>query len=471
MMKRLTIAFALMTGACSHAPQSPEAAAGHVIPAPINTPFKLRPYSELTLSNGMKVVLVEDRSLPYVSYSLLVQSGSSEDPANLSGLANFVGELLDKGTKQKTATQFADEIGDMGAEVEVGTHYDYTLIQGSSLTLHQDRLLNAISSMVQSPTFAEAEIHRLQKQLIASRQKLPDSAAAFAGQAFDEMLYGTHPYGQPIGGTIKTLRAIRRKNVIQFYLRHYRPNNVLMAVVGQYPADIKERLETSFKGWAPRAQTASPVATMPENQMAIRLVTNPTLVQTQVVIGQRGIKRSDPDFLALRVANTILGGSFISRLNERVRIQLGLTYGVSSYFDARLETGPFEITTFTRNEKAGETVRETLGVVREFVAKGVTDAEVGGAKAYMVGTFPIAIETAEKFAFNLLYLRRYGIPDTYLSQYIPTVNHLTAREVNDAIQRHFDPTKMSILVYSEQKVRPELEKLGPVDVKNFTDIP
>lgn len=463
----------LISTSCSHKSVSADGPrvdindSGNVISS-----FHLRSYDDVTLKNGLRVLLIEDNSLPYFSMNLLIRSGSAADPAKLPGVSAMVADLLDKGTQGQTATQVADELGQMGAEYTASATNDYTIISAGVLSLYQDRLLSELSKIVMQPAFSETEIARSRRQTLSNIERLPDSPAEFVDRAYDLFLFGSHPYGHPISGTLASVKAIKRKDIIQFYLHHYRPNNALLAVVGKLPQDIRAKVETAFGGWQARAlEPHSANEFPPVNGLSAEVVTKSGLVQSQILIGGRGIRRNDPDFLPLRVANTILGGAFSSRLNDKIRVDLGLTYSISSMFDARTDEGPFTISTFTRNEKVGETVSATLELLKTFCANGVTAEEVASAKAYLIGSFPSAIETAERLATNLLLLRHYGIPDSYLSRYIHNMNHISVQEVNRAIQKHFDPKNLKIVVYSDRAVVRQLKAIDPnVQVVPYTSV-
>ncbi|MEK7356737.1 MAG: pitrilysin family protein, partial [Bdellovibrionota bacterium] len=307
-----------------------------------------------------------------------------------------------------------------------------------------------VLEIVQQPAFSDQEIERVRKQTLAGIDRRIDNPDGYADLAFSEYLYGgEHPYGRPASGTAKSVAAIKKRNIVQFYLKAFQPGNAILAVVGKYDSNLKAKIEEGFGAWEKRevADFKFPEITAAEGRQ-FRLVDKTGLVQSQIRIGTFGIKRNDPDFVALRVANTILGGAFESRLMNRIRKDLGLTYSINSGFDARRERGPFSVETFTKNETAGQTVTETLKVLEDFRNSGVTSAELDRAKGYLTGIFPAAIETPEKLAFNLLVLRLYGISDSYLTSYLGKIDDLSVGDVNRAIQRHLDPKNLKVLVYS-----------------------
>ena len=432
----------------------------------------LRQYDEKILPNGLHIVFVPDDALPYFTLSMLIQSGSERDPDKLAGLTQMVAELLDKGSDKRKAPQIAQDLAQMGADFSAHAGFDFVHLNLSGLSSKSEKVLENFAEIILQPAFSNSEIERTRKQMLAQIERRVDNAENFAGVAFDEYIYGSHPYGHALSGTRETIQAIKKRNVIQQYLRFYRPENAILAVVGKFTPDMRSKIETAFSSWQKRDVAPMEFHSIaPTNGLQIQVVDKPGSVQAQIRIGGVGIKRTDPDFLPLRVANTILGGAFSSRLGDRVRIKLGLTYSISSEFDARGDYGPFQIATFTKNASTGQAISETLAVLSEFRNKGVSDKELASTKGYLKGIFPAAIETPEKFALNLLLLRRYGVPDSYLTNYISEIDKITAKQLNSVIKQHFEDKNLKVLVYTNaSEVLPQLKAISPsVEVKKFSD--
>ncbi|MDX9730406.1 MAG: pitrilysin family protein, partial [Bdellovibrionales bacterium] len=271
-----------------------------------------------------------------------------------------------------------------------------------------------------------------------------------------------HPYGRSVSGGQKEVASLGKRDIIQFYLRYYRPNNAIMVVSGKFDAAFEKSVETVFGEWTKRElpgdQIPEPVA---KTGLHVRVIDKPGLTQAQIRMVGLGIKRRDDDFLRLRIANTILGGAFASRLNDRVRKELGLTYSISSNFDSRIARGPFTISTFTKIESIEKAVDETLKIYRDFIANGITREELDRAKGYLAGIFPQAIETSDKLAFNLALLRLYGISDRYLTHYIRDLRGVSVSEVNAAIRRQMKPDDLSIVIHAPKASAETLKGLKP----------
>lgn len=434
--------------------------------------YRLPAFEEKTLPNGLRILYIPDTSLPYITFSLMIQSGAAQDPVGQPGLSAFVAEMLDKGTVKRTAPQIAAQLGRMGADFDANASVDNSTVMASALSSHADALLANFAELVMQPAFSDPEIERVRRQIMAQIERRVDNPETYVETAFDQFLYENHPYARPVTGTLKSAASIKKKNIIQHYLRYYRPNNAILAVVGKFTPEFVKNVETTFGGWQRREVPVSPAAVVPSVKgIQVRVVDKSDLVQAQIRIGAPGIRRQNEDFLALRVANTILGGAFSSRLNDRIRKQLGLTYSISSYFDARKDIGPFEISTFTKNQSVGQTVAEALKLLGDFREKGVTGEEVEKAKGYLKGIFPTAIETPEKLAGNLMLLRFHGIPDLYLTNYLKDIDRLTVAEINRVIKKYIDDKNVKVLVYGRSaELLSQVQPLGSVEAKKPTEL-
>lgn len=432
---------------------------------------KLRPYTEKTLSNGLRVLLVDDKSLPYISYGMILKTGAASDPAGQKGLSQFAAALLEKGAGSRTATQIADELGFLGSSFDVSVDEDFVYLSTSGLSSSRDKLLELFAQIVTSPTFAQAEVERMRKQILAHLVQRKDEPDTVADLAFKSFLFGDHPYGHSVAGRAADIKSVKRRDLIRHYLQHYRPNNAILSVTGQYGPDIIAQLEQKFSDWNARDIPPAEVPPVPViTGVQIELIEKPELAQTQIMLGHAGVQRANPDFLKVRVANTILGTGFTSRLVNQIRDNLGLTYSISSDFDARRGAGPFVVSTFTRHDKVKETLSEILRLLTQFRDAGVTETELATAKGYLRGHFLRSIETAEKVAFSLLILRLYGIPDSYLTEYRANLERITLAEINGVIKNYVRPEAIKVVVHSTAAVLPQLQGLGEIRQKSFKDV-
>jgi zinc protease len=460
----IAIASATLIGACASKKVEPVKTEKPAAPVVTGSQFKLRPMREMQLENGLKVLFIVDNSLPRVSMTILTKVGVRQDPKGKEGLNYLTAQLMEQGTQTKSAMVLADELGQLGTELSVEPGNDFTILSMDALVNSSDKLLTLFSDILMNPAFLDGEVARTKSQIVAQQKKKIDNPSSYTADAFDMFLFQGHPYANDISGTPVSVHKITKQDVIRHYLNYYRPNNSQIAIVGRFNKDFEAKVAEAFKKWA-----GKPIKdfTSPELKnitgTEVKVLSKPGLQQAQIRIGEFGIRRVDEDFLRLRVANVALGGEFGSRLNQKIRDDLGLTYSMHSYFDARADRGPFIIETFTKNETVGKTIDESLKVFSEFIAGGITEAELKASKEQMVGQFPRAIETADRLGLNILMLNFYGVPLSYLQDFNKNVEAMTLDEVNTAIKKRFDAKNLKVLVYAdEKKISGQLSNYKPV---------
>lgn len=427
---------------------------------------------EITLGNGLKVLFIENKSLPYLSLAMMVRVGSRNDPLDSSGLTDVVADLLDKGTSNQNAVQIADSLEQYAGSFDASVGNDATLISANALSMHQDKLLAHFASLVSDPSFSQEEIERLKKRRAAQLKQLTDNPESMTDLAFEKFIYFNHPYANPSFGSMSHLKNINKKNVTKHYLTYFRPSNSTLAIVGKYSDDLPEKLEAIFGKWQDRKGKPSELVSFPSySGQKIRLIDKKDLSQSQIRIGHEGVPRNHPEVIKLRLANSILGSGFTSRLMEEVRVKRGLTYSIHSIFDMRKEAGHFEISTFTRHEKVAETLRVVLETIESFKNKGVTEKELADGKATLKGQFLRSLETPEALATNVLYLRLYGVDDSFLKTYITDVESVTLQDLNLVIKSYFKPENLKILIHApKDKVLEQLQVFGATEVKTLKEV-
>ncbi len=443
----LAISFSTLGLSCSTA-----TVPGAEVSAPAQVQFQLRPLQEKTLANGLHIIYVSDPSLPRVSFHLYTLAGYANDPKGKEGVAGMVGSLIDQGTKKRNALKLADDFAQLGSNVQAGVSGDYSSVTTSGLSKYQKELLDLFSDVVLNPEFSSKEMERARSQTLAEIAQATDNPQDYADQLLDQTLYRNLSYGHTLEGSVQSVKGIQRRDVVEFYKKYYLPSRSWLVIAGQFDESLKNKIESQFGKWRGKgSSTMIEPQDMKLGEKKIHLFHKKGLQQTQIRFGHAGIARSHPDFLKLRLANIVLGGAFASRLNQKIRDDLGLTYGISSAFEARRSAGSFEINTFTRNDKAGEAIRNTFNVVKEFQGKGITQKELDAAKSLLVGQFPAAIETVDRLAFNLVVLRLSGVSDDYLKNFFKNVNSITLEQVNQIIPKYFKTSDLQTVVFGDQE--------------------
>ena len=434
-------------------------------PAPSLT---LPPATTRTLSNGLRVIVVEQPELPLMDAVLIVPVGGEADVAGREGLATLTASLLDEGTTTRTALQIADQASFLGVSLGAGAGWD-----ASQVTLHApvaqlDSALALMADVATRPSFPATDFERLKQERLTGLLQLRDRAPAIADRAFAQQVFGAgHPYGRPLGGTEASTRALTRADVQRFYAAHWRPQAATLLVVGDVRADdLVRRAERAFGGWkgtaggdASRAGIAVG-APPPARATQVYLVDKPGAPQSSVRIGLVGVPRSTPDYFPLRVMNTILGGSFTSRLNQNLRETKGYTYGANSGFDMRRAAGPFAARAEVTAAKTDSALVEFMKELRA-IADTVPADELAKAKRYLQLQLPGDFETTGDIAAQLAPLVVHGLPLDWYDGFVTRVEAVTRADVQRVARQYVDPSKFVVVVVGDRKsVEPAVRALG-----------
>ncbi len=429
------------------------------------------------LSNGLPVWLVELHEVPVVQVNLVVLRGSADDPAGKFGIATLTAAMLQEGAGARRSLELADAIDFLGADLTTTAGID-----SSAVRLHVPvaRLADALPLMADvalRPTFPKEELDRLRQERLTGILQARDNPATINATAFNKVLYGaTHRYGTSVNGTAATLRSFTVDDLRAFYALAFRPANSSLLVIGDVTMDrALPLLEASFGGW--KAQGASPApATMPAvpeiTTRTVYLVDKPGAPQSQVRIGWVGVARSTPDYFPIQVMNTILGGSFASRLNMNLREKNGYTYGASSGFDMRASAGPFVATAGVQTDKTSEALKEFFNELSGILQPVPAD-ELNRAKNYVSLRFPSGFETTVDISRRLEDAIVYHLPDDYFAKYVPNIEAVTAADVQRVAQKYVQPNRSVIVITGDRKViEPGIQalKLGPIKILTIDDV-
>ena len=419
------------------------------------------PHEKYVLKNGLTVLLLEKHGVPLINLYAIVKTGAAADPAGQDGLASVTAGMLRKGTKARTAQQFAADLDYIGGTFEADAGADFSSVSAEFLTKDVARGLDLFSDALLHPTFPQAEVEKLLAQSVDAVRGAKDDPQQVLGLYYYGYLYGTHPYGRPSGGDEVSLQRIKRDAIAKFYETNYAPGNTLLAVAGEFNgAEMRKKLEDVFGGWPVRAVAAPPIAPDPPAKgKRLLLVDKDDATQTYFAFGNVGIARNDPDRVAIRVVNTIFGGRFTSDLNEALRVESGYTYGASSFFDARKAPGPFGIFSFTKNETTGPAIDLAVQVLQKLHKNGVTDEQLKSAKSYIKGQYPPNIETSRQLAQIIATHEFYGLGDDEINQLEARVDAVTPEMAKQVIQKHFPSESLVfVLIGKASEIRAAVEK-------------
>jgi predicted Zn-dependent peptidase len=405
----------------------------------------------------MRVLLLEKHTVPLVQVNIVVHVGSVTDPAGKSGLASMMAAMLTEGAGKRSALELADAIDYLGARLSASAGQHTTGISLHTPLSRLDSALALLSDVARRPQFPPQELERVRKERLTSLLQWRDDPNQLASVTFSRTLYGSaHPYGVPSIGSEKSLKAITAEDLRGFHRGYFVPASMTIIVVGDItpPAMVPklERLFGTWKGTPAVPPTLPSIDQIKDNSLV--MVDKPGAAQSVIVIGRIGVPRMTEDYYSIVVMNTILGGSYSSRLNQNLREKHGYTYGAGSRFDFRPLAGPFVATasvqTAVTDKALGEFISELKGILRE-----APDEEVERGKNYVAFGFPADFQSVEQIAGQLEELVIYNLPDDYFNTYIGKILSVTKQDVQRVAQKYIDVNRLAFIIVGDRK---EIEK-------------
>ena len=451
-MRRLAIVLLVMLAAPAAAQQADRSRPPALGPAP---PVTVPAIQKRALSNGLPVWIVEHHEVPVADVVLVVRSGSAADTAGKYGVASLTAAMLDEGAGSRDALQLADAIDYLGAELSTAS-----VVDASSVRLHVPvaRLKDALpimSDVALRPAFPQHELDRLRNERLTDLQQGRDDPGEIVRAAFPLVVFGAqHRYGTGAVGTLATLKSFTVDDLRSFHAAHFRPTNAVLIVVGDVTADaMLPLLEQAFGSWKPGAGTAAAPAVAEPPQLGTRrvvIVDKPGSAQSQIRIGWVGVPRASPDFYTLQVLNTILGGSFTSRLNQNLREQHGYAYGAGSGFDMRRVSGLFFAAAGVQTDKTAESMTEFFNELNGML-KPIPPDEVTKARNYLALSYPRDFETTRDIATQLATSFVYDLPADFFNTYVQKIQSVTPEQVQAAAKRYIQPGRFAVVIVGDRK--------------------
>ena len=427
-----------------------------------------------TLSNGLAVWLVESHEVPLVQLNLLVKAGAGDDPAGKFGVASLTAAMLDEGAGSRDALQLADAVEFLGASLATTASFDASAVRLNVPVARLKEGLPLMADVILRPTFPEKELERVRLERLTALLQAKDDPASVAPMAFARTVFGaTHRYGTGIAGTETTLKGLMVQDLKSFHAATYQPGNSVLLVVGDVTADaIIPQLEMQFGSWKGTSPARKPVPQAAQvAQGQITIVDMPGAEQSQIRIGWVGVPRSTPDYFTIEVLNTVLGGSFTSRLNQNLREEHQYSYGASSRFDMRLSAGAFQAGAGVQTDKTAEALKEFFNELNG-ILKPVPEEELAKAKNYVALSFPSEFETSGDLSSKMEEMVVYNLPDRYFGAYIDNLQKVTAPAVQKVATTYIQPSKFAVVVVGDRKViEPGIRalNLGPVRVMSVDE--
>jgi len=437
-----------------------------VLPPPGPAPkIEFTDPATFTLENGLKVFVVPNNKLPRVAFYLILDRDPLFEGDN-AGLTGFVGDMMMAGTSSRTKEALDEEIDFVGASLGAGS----TSLSASSLKKHQGKILDLMTDVLYNPVFPQEELEKLKKQTLTSLASSKDDPDYLAGVISNALVFGKeHPYGETM--TEETVENVTLDDVKEYYQTYFKPNIAYLAIVGDIDAqEAKALVDKYFASWeegeVPNFEYQKPELPT-ENKVA--LLDRSSAVQSVINIAfPVEMHLTNPDYMATRVMNFILGEGFNSRLNGNLRETKGYTYGARSNFGSDKLIARFSASTSVRNEVTDSSVYEMIYEIRNLEENGITEEELKTAKANLSGRFGRSLENPNNIATFAINIERYNLPEDFYSSYLQRLDRLTVAAINEVAVKYLKPDNMYITVVGNgSAIKEGLSQFGELTMYNY----
>ena len=438
--------------------------------APVNKEIlkvKLPKAQEATLSNGLRVFLLESHRVPTFTMQMVVLSGGLSDPADYHGLASFTAGLLREGTATRKSKDIAEQMETLGATLNAGAGLSSftTNITTFGLVENLDPMLEIFADVIRNPSFPQEEVDKYKTRQLQQLQFQRSIPQFLAAERFQRAIYGEHPAGM-IAPPAESLKRASSADLARFHSTYYRPNNAMLAIVGDVTLkELMPKLEKAFGGWqrADLPQTKIPAA--PEQgAMRIQLIDRPGSVQTVLQLGNLGIERTSEDYLSVLVMNQVLGAGPAARLFLNLREKNGYTYGAYSNFGGSKFRGTFVSSSEVRTDVTEGAMKEFMYELKRIRDEKVMPVELENAKRAIIGGFALSLEQPAALLQNIVTQKLYDMPANYWDTYPQKVEAITAEDVQRVAQKYVDLNHLQIVAVGDaSKTRAVMAKFGTVE--------
>lgn len=415
--------------------------------------FQVPTAERVVLDNGMIVYLLPDRELPLVSIQAFVGTGSVYEPADKAGLAGLTGAVLRGGGTALTSPEaLDDDLEFMASSIESGIGEDLGTVSMSCLKKNLDRTLELFAQILIEPAFREDRVVQGKNLTIETIRRQNDDPKEVADRELLKAIYRDHPLGR--FPTIETVSSLTRNDLVAFHARYFHPNNVILAVSGDFDrVEILAKLTKAFADWKRSEVTLPPVPEPAPNSTPEILLVKKDINQTVIRMGHLGIDKNNPDLYAITVMNAILGGNgFSSRLMSVIREKEGLAYNVDSSFRAgRRFPGIFSAETETKAATTAKAIGLMERMIADMTRQPVSDDEISLARESIINSFIFAFTSSASVVGQQARLEYFGYPKGYLENYRKNIAKVTKKDVLRVARKYLNPDKMILVVVGDEK--------------------
>lgn len=423
---------------------------------------------ETKLSNGLQVIVLEHHKLPTFNMQMVLLSGGLSDPAHQRGAAQYTASLLREGTKSRNSRQIAEQADSLGATLTAGSGLSSitTNISTSGLIENLDQIMELFADVILNPSFPAEELNKLKTRAIAQLRLQRAQPAFLANEMFAKVMYGSHPASK-VSLTPEEIRSLTPEALQKFHAANYKPNNSILAIVGDVqPAEIVARIQKNFGSWQrgdvasiniPKASETGPAK--------IHVINRVPSVQTNLILGNLSVERTDPDYFALDVMNQVVGGGASARLFLNLREDKGYTYGAYSGVSAFKYRGTFRANTEVRTEVTKGSMDELMRELKRIRDEKVEQEEFDRAKRTIVGSFALQLESPNALLNNIITQKIYGLPADYWDKYPQKIATITQDDVQRVARKYLDLNRLQVVAVGDaSKIAEVLKQFGTVEI-------
>lgn len=418
------------------------------------------------LANGMKILVIKNNEVPYVSMLLGLRSGAWTEAK--PGTASMAMSMLTQGTEKYAEGPLADELETYAIQMEGSANLDTATISVGCLTEHAERAIGLLGEVVLHPTFPTPEFQKQKKQLRASLAIAAAQPKYLADRELRRRIYGSHPYSRTSSGEPADVDALTVEDLKSWWGEHSRPEEAVLILAGDVNVEkVKHWIEGAFGAW--QSSGESPKRTLPPlaemGPTRIYLVDRPGAIQSEIRVGCPAFARADAAFPRGEVVQGYFGGSFNSRLNDTIRVKKGLTYGARGGFSTHRFGGHFLVSTFSKTETTTETVQSVFDEIRRLRDEQPSTEELHHTKSFLLGSIVLARETPQHIAMDAWTAEVHGLPNDHVEQTLATISKTAEGDCMRLVLDIVDPARMAVVVVGDAtRLKGELEKVAPVEI-------
>jgi predicted Zn-dependent peptidase len=428
---------------------------------------RLPDYERVVLDNGAVVFLIPQHEVPIIAFDALIRGGTVAEPADRRGVAALTAALMERGAGERDAKAFVEAVADVGGELSVAPGLEALNIHGDFLARDRKLMVGLLADMLIRPRFDPQELEKVRARAIelirAAKDSDPRGLMNAYGIAF---LFGAHPYGRPVGGDEASLAQLTRDDVLRYYAEQAGADRLLLSVAGDFdPKEMKKLLRNALERM-PKARGVLPaVPPAPRTKgHRVLLVDKPDATQTYFWIGNVGVSKKYEAHAALELANSVFGGSYTSMLNTELRVKSGLSYGARSSVSQPSQPGPIAIVSYTRTDATVQAIDLALATLSRLHEVGLDAAQLDAAKQYVLGQYPLDLETAEQLAGQVAIVEFYGVGRSYIDDFAKDIQAVDLQRVRSVIDDVYPKTDdlVFVLIGDASAIRDQVAKYGPV---------